>query len=688
MKKPKTPKSPKKKLPKYEGGGNAGKELKNTALFLADTILAEWAPNAIKQDQYGDTKWGKNLGNVAAVHESFDSQSPISKNVSKMWNDGETGYTEEQKKLYGQIQPIAKTGSKIGEMWTGAAIGGAGMGAGASGAGNAAAGSGQMAGQVFSQGSKQFLNTQYDPMLNMKSNKDSNITGTNAYGMEQTNPYYAQGGVTQPNAEVEKQENIITPNGDFGQFNGPSHEQGGIPTNLPEGTKVFSDRLKMPKTGKTFAQLNKANNTTKEDKILEDTKSNSVAKATASLMKLAKEKSSNELFTAQEALKQSKLNNYTKRLGGIQQYPDGGKVDAQGFPIDAQGRRLTATEQLGYSRPGYTYGNSTVQGNVSYPGINPNTANANLGLQNAGGNTNPIINYPQVGFGYQAGNTSPYIQPTNMTDAEFIAKQQTRLNLPKQAYGGKFELGGNQRLKEINSEEPELLDPKAFGYANFQDWGDLNRAEFGDTRPKAESTNNQSNVNWGNIATQAGLGIANNLGNIYDLNRAKDVEVDKYDRMNPSLLDPTASLRDVDMQRKIAEYNIRNASTGHAGAYLANRTGSDVSLALTKDKIQREYQNANAGIKNNAQMYNIEQHKAEDIANMQNRAQARNIKANAISKIGSNTVGQYKDTQMTKADMDKIELIKTMYPAIKNNKEMMAYYKSKYPNFNWEEIEK
>lgn len=670
----KKPKSPKKKLPKYEGGGNFGKNVKNTGLFLADTILAEWAPNAIKQDQYADTKWGSSLGNVASVHESFDSQSPISKNVSKLWNDGKTGMTEDQMKLYGQAQPIAKVGSKIGEMWTGSAMGGVG-GKGATG-------------QMIQTGTKQGLSAQYDPTQNMYQDPNTQR--------------YPDGGITQPNAEVEKQENAITPNGQFVQYNGPSHEQGGIPTRLPGGTDVFSDRLKMPGTSKTFAKLNKPNNTTKEDKILEDTKSNSVAKATASLMKLAKQANSDKLFQSQETLKQSKIDKYTMKLGGTMKYPDGGKVDSNGFPIDSTGRRLTPEEQQGFNRPGNSYGNSIVSGNSTImSGINQNTGRPAISLANAGTNTNPIINYPEVGFGYQAGNNSTFTQPNTMTDAEFIANQQARLGLPKQVNGGKFKLKGE--------DDPEIIVPGSTSNTYLGNpTQDLSSTEdrYSNTRnlsPFQASILNKSAMSykpeqtpeeqtkyspWADIAKQSALAIGNNLGNIYDLNRSKNVEVDKYDRITPRLLDPTASLRDTDTQSRIAATNIKNASIGNAGTYLSNRGALAAQTSLAKDKIRRDTSNMNASIENSAKQYNAETHKAEDIANMQNRAASRNIKANAISKIGVNSVGQYKDTQMTQADLNKIELIKTMYPAIKNNKEMMSYYKTKYPNFNWSEIEK
>src|SRR5690606_1317424 len=60
---------------------------------------------------------------------------------------------------------------------------------------------------------------------------------------------YAQGGTA---IEVEGEEIIQTPDGQMQKMQGPSHEQGGIDMNVPEGTKIYSDRLELE--GKTMQQ--------------------------------------------------------------------------------------------------------------------------------------------------------------------------------------------------------------------------------------------------------------------------------------------------------------------------------------------------------------------------------------------------------------------------------------------------
>lgn len=61
---------------------------------------------------------------------------------------------------------------------------------------------------------------------------------------------YANGG--QIPVEVEGGEMYETPDGQMGMFQGADHEQGGINTQLPEGTEIFSKRLKIG--GKTMAE--------------------------------------------------------------------------------------------------------------------------------------------------------------------------------------------------------------------------------------------------------------------------------------------------------------------------------------------------------------------------------------------------------------------------------------------------
>jgi hypothetical protein len=69
-------------------------------------------------------------------------------------------------------------------------------------------------------------------------------------------PKFAMGGVAdQVPIEVEGGEMLETPQGSVSEAQGPTHAQGGIDVNVPQGTQIFSDRISID--GKTMAQRKK-----------------------------------------------------------------------------------------------------------------------------------------------------------------------------------------------------------------------------------------------------------------------------------------------------------------------------------------------------------------------------------------------------------------------------------------------
>lgn len=108
----------------------------------------------------------------------------------------------------------------------------------------------------------------------------------------------AMGGRVNGNVEVEGKEVAETPDGTLLDFKGPSHENGGIDINLPEGTEIFSKRIKVE--GKTMAERKKAREAkmSKLEKLLEKNGSDKVLKDT-----IAKTKSNHEL----EEMKDQKI---------------------------------------------------------------------------------------------------------------------------------------------------------------------------------------------------------------------------------------------------------------------------------------------------------------------------------------------------------------------------------------------
>lgn len=710
------------KLPKYKFGG---KELEEVGLGLADnaitTVTGGAGANVITQDQYNDTKIGRSIGETEALKESMDSMAPIAKMYNKFdTSPKKTGYNKEQQALYDQAQPIAKMGSSLGEMWAGKGMSSMANKPGTQAqidAGQNPTGQGQnMFGNIMlSFGNSMMTGPTQNNNIAYQQN-DPNITGSNSYGMKQQNPYFKHGGafnlmhpLNNPNfnmpmfpmggnmefggnAQLEKQENTLNPDGTTTQFNLPPHEnqspeEGAI---LDPGTLIFSDELKPKGSKETFAILNKSNNTDKEDKVLDNPSSNALAKKTAQLMKDAKHKQSLKLFQEQEMLKQSKANNYIKRLGGVMQFPKGGKVDAMGFPIDATGRRLTSAEQLGYSRPGYTYGNSTMQG-VSGANTGALTGLVNPGLLNAGGN--PNMGKTLEPFSYTAGQTGPDGRPISYNDAfnSYLSTQTDAYGRPlKQKLGGmmpKYINGGKStaKLQEMNSPEPELM-PYNYNAENSLVWAeqptdDLRRNYNDPYRFKgmddSNGGNGGNNMNWKGALGQAGMWAANNAGELaYLMEQGKKYDTQKEYAYNPTLLDPTASLRDADIMAKTAAYDLADKASGHSGNYLTNRIALATAMTLNKDKIRREYANANAGISNDAQLTNIKGKYMVDDINAKNKGAALNQYYKSIERMGTNTAQAGKDNKASKMDQDTLDLMRESFsdPAFKA---MLAEYRAK-----------
>jgi hypothetical protein len=468
---------------------------------------------------------------------------------------------------------------------------------------------------------------------------------------------YAMGGMNmQPNAEIEKEENVVAPNGGFLQADGPSHEQGGIPVALPGNSMIFSDKLKLGK--KTFADLNKVNNTNKEDKVLESNRYGNTSKRTAELMKMAKNKNSEELFNTQESLKQSKVEAYAKKLGVT--LPQTSQTPQQEFAMG------------GVKLPMYPYGTIT-------PEQYKQAQTDSMTLYNAGLKSNKIPAYEYPGareaaarltglnnrtptpikgqfYGQQPDYTGSYHtefkKPTMIPYREASLEDSKKVPVVNHPNYNQYIPGIEKSVQLGNIEQYEhggrKLPKYEFGKLTPEEEGEDLEAVWKKSSAKIDAQHNwnsndettrpgyKKETNWKNTLGQVGNFAAQNAGNIYDLINRKKNEVEKYDRLKPSYLDPTASLRDAQMQANRAEYNVRGASGGNAGTYLSNRVALNAQNTINKDRIRKEYANINAGISNQIGQYNNELSRAEVIANAQNRAVNDNIRRQAIGSLGSN----------------------------------------------------
>lgn len=114
------------------------------------------------------------------------------------------------------------------------------------------------------------------------------------------NKRYASEGMN--DVEIEGGEYIQLPNLDTEMAEGPSHANGGIPTNLPNQTRVYSNNLKPEGSKKTFAQIAKNYDITPYKKTLENNFAKQVDKDTAQIMMQRNQKILDQLFSDQQAM--------------------------------------------------------------------------------------------------------------------------------------------------------------------------------------------------------------------------------------------------------------------------------------------------------------------------------------------------------------------------------------------------
>lgn len=121
-------------------------------------------------------------------------------------------------------------------------------------------------------------------------------------------------------AEVEGGESMELPNGQGVNIEGPTHAQGGVDMNLPEGTRIFSDKIKVPETNMTFSDKNKklTSKISMYEKILDNPKATKLAKSTAKRMLSKLNADQDGLFELQQ-----KLNNNSTGTPA-KQFEDGG----------------------------------------------------------------------------------------------------------------------------------------------------------------------------------------------------------------------------------------------------------------------------------------------------------------------------------------------------------------------------
>jgi hypothetical protein len=107
---------------------------------------------------------------------------------------------------------------------------------------------------------------------------------------------------------------------------------------------------------------------------------------------------------------------------------------------------------------------------------------------------------------------------------------------------------------------------------------------------------------------------------------------------------------------------------------MSNLQQSQAINTLLKSKVRNDAFNQNANTLNDAQGRNIAGKYQVDDINARNKGQALTNYYNAISGIGQNTSGAYRDWKRGEVDKDTLDLISKNYPDYVYDKRRKGWY--------------
>lgn len=434
---------------------------------------------------------------------------------------------------------------------------------------------------------------------------------------------YANGGLVynNPNAAIEKKEVVRYPDGSTAQANHGTHESGNdAEVNLPDGTQIFSDRLKDPTTKKTFAKM------AEKYKIKDvDDKANHLAKSSKELVDQIKQRKLDELFQKQEELKQAKLNKYAQKLGlDTNMFKNGGtklpKYYNAGIHMDVPEDPQIKFDNFYNSRSNMA---TAVDGNGQPIFFDNNQVTATDDLTRSA-----LFNRADLPMTVETARESfNYRRPNNQFDnLETIPSiKQTEIPVGK-------------------TNTPESLPVPGLHV---------------DTSGDKPNASRKMNPDWIEPATNT---LMQNVGNLmYLKDQGKKYDKQDFYKYSPELYNPADALRQADIEARVTRDRLKDASGGNAGALMSNLTQAQAINTMNKSKIRTDASNINNQILNDAQTRNIQGKYSVDDINARNKGQALTNYYKAIQGIGMNTTAAYSDWKRGNMDKNTANMLSSMF---------------------------
>lgn len=449
-------------------------------------------------------------------------------------------------------------------------------------------------------------------------------------------------------AYVDDGELIATPDGQVSKVPEQGQPTDSNLINLPEGSKVLSNTLKVPGTKKTFAQLGEQMMAKNKSKY-----NDRFAQNSAKLNEINNRQIHNKLFMMQEALKDQK--GIKSKSKEVKSFAYGGDdkplYNAAGFMTDP---RFAGEISMGVSAPAPRYKSNTsyVKGDVTAPWDNY----GRVSEVNAGTLPEVNITADRKSKPVTIGSTPRKVTTKSVSKAlpddyvENIYENWT----PSKIY-----------VKSQNKDAASLLMTPQEVEADIQrrqEWENAARPEDRDNFDFGELTSGIASLSpiMSNLFTGSPESVQANY-NPYATAIANTMGRRRYN-INPLL-------RDIEQNRDVANYSASQqmTNTGHnmtfrlQNAIQANK--AKAAARATESNVNNQYKGEYANAMNDLGKQWVNATNLASDLNAQNRASARNIRRAGLSQLSQFAQNKSLMRNQSKRDKAMLELYKPFLQA-------------------------
>lgn len=457
----------------------------------------------------------------------------------------------------------------------------------------------------------------------------------------------ANGGTSSSLAYVDDGELIQTPDGSISKVPENNKPTDSNLVSLPEGSRVLSDKLKVPGRKETFAQLGEKMMAKKKSKY-----NDRFAENAAKLNEMNNNMIHDQLFAMQESVKQSKgIKPKTKQIQAAALGDTIGRTNSRHKTMSVQGTRYNVGDTFNYKGITYKVTDTNeaipITAREGYNGpastgwptqFNPVSVQSNT--------QRPMSIVPPGSYGVTSTSTTTPVSVSSTSVKRRRTTPSTNTGLIDE---GKPELPFTWygTVNPLKPKHPELLTATNSEMVGLGD-ALTSQADKVTTLPKSnayskpEPDNNK--FNWGSALS----GIASLTPIMSNLFTGRPETVDAVynpyatsisNTMRRRRYDISPAIEDLNRNRATSNYNASQINTS-TGANLAYRLQSAVntdraiaSLRSQESNVNNQYLGDYANTMNSLGQQWVNATNMANEANAQNRATARNIRRAGLSQL-------------------------------------------------------